>query len=552
MPAPGGPFNEQARGRMLPPDLSMPDPANQVAVEEAISTAANAGLGQTAGDQQRSAARAQLSITPPNYGDYRVTNQDFYPSDGVQVSRSTQVGQYGGSPIYTASAPKATMSLFAARGQALYKEQQELDAAKAKLFSGDGLDKAPAPYQQGMDKMWDQSFNTLLAEGIAYTGNENRAVKEMMTEGTLLNRRFKQLSRDYNTIVGERKYAFDKAVAYNTAVRERTWIGDEKTNELAKKVEQGYLGVTPDNVQTLAHIVPEFDNRLSVYEYINKHKVTDQIKEAYAQIDKLPERIQMKGGGLAMIQRTLKTAEAAVGSLKKELKAYYPDDVMKDSDIDEIVDSLFPPDKLIEARQYATYQGGSSETAQEKAGAWVGEVERGVRSMVGGTDQYGQGLPAPVVDRMPFGSITGDKRVDMAKATFTDRSGKPVDMMPKYIEYDHRDGNLYVAGLSTTDKKRMAEAQELTATTENWDIDAEEREAARRKLEQITTTMTPVRVLLKPNEGKVATVLGGRPWEGVLGGGGQQAAPTKQAPYGNTVVQNGVTYTWNPATGSYE
>lgn len=416
------------------PSVDMPpqqQPSGGGIIEQAVAT----------GAVPRS--RRRLSAQAPDYG-YRMTNEDFYPNQGVQVFRSTP-GEYGNIPIPIASPSRVAMAPLAARGQQLRRKQEELDAQVAQLDTlGTGLDKAPPPYQKGMDQLWDAEFTGLVDTWTGATGSRSAAMREFATPGSEANQQLMRLRRNFNTMTGQGVNTFNKATALRAAVDANQWVSDPKTYEMAKDIEAGMVGISQNNYKRLVSLMEPFEARLSVYEFLNKMEADKSAAIAMQEIQETPRR-----SGPYDVQAQHRKLEDFREQLIKQYMAYSGGRIQEE-DVREIVEGRYPDSELIQWNRVPQGSRSGSSSKPEVVMAWQ-------KTPVSTINKSGKLSKARTYNEMPMPSIK-------QPIELSGESGKSYYMDNISILDDGTGEGLYIKGTVRGSDKNIQAVQENRKT----------------------------------------------------------------------------------------
>lgn len=444
-------------------------------------------------------SRRRLSAQAPDYG-YRMTNEDFYPNQGVQVFRSTP-GEYGNIPIPIASPSRVAMAPLAARGQQLRRKQEELDAQVAQLDTlGTGLDKAPPPYQKGMDQLWDAEFTGLVDTWTGAAGSRSAAMRELATPGSEANQQFMRLRRDFNTMTGQGVNTFNKATALRAAVDANQWVSDPKTYEMAKDIEAGMVGISQNNYKRLVSLMEPFEARLSVYEFLNKMGADKSAAIAMQEIQEMPRR-----SGPYDVQAQHRKLEDFREQLIKQYMAYSGGRI-QEKDVREIVEGRYPDSELIQWNRVPQYRDGSgSSGGSDKAplsysiGVASAQRPRFDPSMP-------EQKPQMVIDIF---DTTGGKTSQMNKRSFM-IEGSQRDLYSPQIQWDDMLSDWVIVGADPSDAEIKTIKDQLRSEGINVDADSAEIDALVQERLSRTRNMRMRRTLVSENRSKLEGYTGYR------------------------------------------
>lgn len=274
-----------------PPSGQLQQPAAQVSVAQQ-----DALLNRPRADYGHRYARGRHGLGSGNgqFG-WAVGPQDFNPNGyKPNESRSTQVGKYGGSPLYAATLafPDAVI---ASRLQGIAKQKEAIAAQMAKFNPMEGVEDVKQPeYRDDFQRGYLASLNGHIDKATSMWGEEE-GMKQLMNPNSELGRGLRELNMAWTTVarltnqgtnsalaitegmdsgkLEKNKYLYDlaKDQLHKTGVQ----AGNHDPKELAKGmvVFQGVSSL--DNQVHEDGIVPLLKNAGSVEQLVEQVKKGD-------------------------------------------------------------------------------------------------------------------------------------------------------------------------------------------------------------------------------------------------------------------------------------
>jgi hypothetical protein len=516
---------------------------------------------------------------------YAVGSNDFFPGGFRPAeSRTTQVGKYGGAPIFAATQSYPT-NVIASRLQGIAKQQQEVNKAIQDFDPMAGVEDVNAPeYREPFVNAVNQDVKGYVNDIVTMHGRKQgygRLMDKGSPERMELNRRV----QDWNTTARYMNQATKAADAVIEGMRAGTLEADPELLKDANAVRRK-LGdyEAQRDPKELAKMLPNFVGKVEFYDHLKKTGIQDMLKSVKT-TEELVQRVQGGAVGAPGFTTWLTTSK---GGTPEEL-------------VESLTESLYPmySDVLSKEQVKSRIAGLASHITKEelKAVKTPGYED----ALKAGREAKKDGITLGVNIRPHAGGST--------LAVIPQRKGLPLnkivvdnpktgqgteDLYAPALAYDPIENRPVITGRSLT-AKNLEEARRSLITVIDADADMTEDQKKARK--EAVTEVDVVKYAQKNNfgkvqiipvgEGKNATALetnwGSRdPYEvfaNVLAGQGIKKTATevrdmlldpnqrkqvldafgttestqpKQAPHGPTVTQNNVTYTWNPATGQYE
>lgn len=404
----------------------------------------------TVGANTQTGRGAQFSVDQPEWA-WRPVQQDF---GQVDVRR----GQYDTGMVPTVNAQQPFAAL-ANRQQAHAERKAALAAKMAAYNPYAGIGKAHDRYQTAFNRyatgqidaqrkqLAQQMFGGDLAQTDKYLGND--------IEGQTMLRRW---ASNLNAIGEENKAWTDSAIDLLSRVSSgETYVPPDQL----KGIVEVASAIGPDGMPVPGVDPSEFlakqrnmEGKLREVQYIDK-VIQPAMADALRTMTGVDISKKRVGGKIILTSTEKKSYDAAIDHLVKNsedyVDTYYGGDQQAAK---KALESYFPTSVKKTVSLESPYTPPASSGADDTK-VRVGAVETG-RS----TGVIEEGAPNPQwtpdpsqkptlgradVQRKPVFEMTGQKKVPMGPKNFTDTSGNPVALAPKYIESD-ADGNIFITG----------------------------------------------------------------------------------------------------------
>lgn len=534
--------------------------------------------------------RRGMRVTPTTRFNerYRYSNQDFYGERGPDIYSADALGE----KLYVPRAGELPMGLFASYAQTNQAQRAEIKKSIADILSGTEVSKTADPYQPAFTKLvtdWQNNFVTGISE--QYGGNKDLAWREIAMRGSDANKAWVDGHRAMDALGQFVKFQWADAQAYINSVMKGDINTTPEQKQRAIDVFYGIGNLKGDEAGgdfvKLLEDTEALKRDMNTAKWVNE-RVLPMAPEVYRKIMDEPVA-EMVGGKRYLRMRTREEAdEEFYRIIGKEGSTIVG---VPEEEIEKVVRAVIPPVKSDTYTMQQQQQGAAGSGGAPRASA------RNVR--VDFRPYYDRlsasGKPAPNLDpkakeaTLSFTRYeeTGDREHPVKEVTVSDGKG-PIDipMRDWQLTYNPARGGFFIVGtsLDETGKRLLRGFNEKVtslsasdgALVEGVDREAEEIWQKHRLIRAVpadanssivstyygssdpyAATARIVGMPVEEYRNALKTESGRRQIAQRMGlpvGEATRQVAAQQQPEAKprTVIQNGVTYTLNPATGQYE
>jgi hypothetical protein len=449
----------------LNPDLTAnQDFQRQLPPQESVAPE-QAALAQGEGELLQNQQRAQRGSAGGGFEDagYYPTQQELYPGQpDVMIGRTTQVGKYGGAPIFYGGSNILPLGVVSGKLKAIADERAALKK------QADGLD-----LYAGIEDLKNPNYRKVQNQYIAanlgpnspeyqrwreFYGDDIKFRAALNTKGSAAHNAYfgrGGLIDSVNTLAKMGNFAHDLTEEYIDGVDKGLY---EKTADYDRAIKYREGSAYGGDPRQMLKDFNSFRPIAEANKYFKDNGINDQFLKVVeaSKMDTGPRMVRVPGGTAIMIDRH--TSGEQIKKLWAEnLKKTNP--TFKQLDLDRI-EGLFPDIQGLETKMtiqddYHPPASSSSESTANKSpkyGYVVGSAP------VFNTSDVWSGGKKTQVPTITFSEDIGGKNRPMGTLIFEDKNQNPIRLAGVRLQ---KRGNEWVAVGSAIDEKRVAEYERL-------------------------------------------------------------------------------------------
>ncbi len=559
--ATGVPLPDLISDAPLPPDGSLVDPAMaNGAIEAGVTKPVNETIVEetiTPGRRPRRGVDAS-GFNPA----VRYEQEDFYGKNNPEITWTDPRGV----KMYVPKAGELPMAIWASKMQTVQKDRAANKKAIADLLSGSGVPQTAPPYQADFSKFVTSGQNTFIDRYAAqYGGDRDLALQEIATPGSPANQDWRRQNADFEAIGQFLKYGWEDASDWIKEVSKGDLEPYAPMRQNAQELAYGMGSLkaadsTGGDYAKAVQAIGKVQRDMSLSKF-GREMVLPHLPEVYQKLESEPIYEVKNGQRIVRTRTKEELQDAFYDSMTREAKKLIPG--LSDDYIRKYIETIVPRVKsdLVDVKAANIPVVNKSDGGSGETGTWFGNVESGVSSIR--IPEYSMGdairgasprTPKETVDRLPIGEIVSKRQQNMGPRKFTDRKGDPVEMRPQYIERT-QNGDMFIVGRPVAPEEINTDTQDVVTEVDITPAGSPEGTVVKKKTTARAATKPQpewISVPLSQNEATIDRYMGGPQWRKAFGPVRSQAAPQSAPSKPKTVVQNGVTYTLDPATGQYQ
>lgn len=445
----------------LNPDLTAnQDFQRQLPPQESVAPE-QAALAQGEGELLQNQQRAQRGSAGGGFEDagYYPTQQELYPRQpDVMIGRTTQVGKYGGAPIFYGGSNILPLGVVSGKLKAIADERAALKKQADGLDLYAGIEDLKNPNYRKVQNQWIRSqVEGKYQQYRELYGDDMKVRRALMDKNSAIHRDFYApggVIDSINTLARQGNVIFDETEKLIKAVEDGDLEKDE-SYDLAVAVREGHQG--NGDVKQLAKDWRKLQPTIELRKYLNERGVLDDYAKAVEESKKDNFRgvIRIPGGNLVVVDR--KTSGAPI-------KEAYVDALAKDPRFKgmdrEYIASKIPDIEGLEMKtqiqdDYHPPASSSSESTANKSPKYSYVVGS---APVFNTSDVWYGGEKTQVPTITFSEDIGGKNRPMGTLIFEDKNQNPIRLAGVRLQ---KRGNEWVAVGSAIDEKHVAEYERL-------------------------------------------------------------------------------------------